>query len=78
MSSGALLEVRNIVVRFGGVTAVDGVSFNVDDQQICGLIGPNGAGKTTLFNCISGIYQPNEGDIAFRGEMSSPASRATA
>ena len=69
MSDAVLLEVRNIVVRFGGVTAVGGVSFSVDDQQICGLIGPNGAGKTTLFNCISGIYQPNEGDIRFRGEM---------
>src|SRR5215212_11774099 len=64
----ALLEVRDIVVRFGGVTAVGGVSFDVGTHQICGLIGPNGAGKTTLFNCISGIYRPNEGEIRFGGE----------
>jgi len=68
MSGAALLDVRDIVVRFGGVTAVGGVSFTVEDQQICGLIGPNGAGKTTLFNCISGIYRPNEGEIRFGGE----------
>jgi len=67
MTDAALLEVRDIVVRFGGVTAVGGVSFTVEDQQICGLIGPNGAGKTTLFNCISGIYRPNEGEIRFAG-----------
>jgi branched-chain amino acid transport system ATP-binding protein len=61
----ALLEVRDVVVRFGGVTAVGGVSFDVDERQICGLIGPNGAGKTTMFNCISGIYRPNEGTVRF-------------
>jgi branched-chain amino acid transport system ATP-binding protein len=63
----ALLEVRDIVVRFGGVTAVGGVSFDVGERQICGLIGPNGAGKTTLFNVISGIYRPNEGSVRFAG-----------
>lgn len=68
MNGAGLLEVRDIVVRFGGVTAVGGVSFDVDESQICGLIGPNGAGKTTLFNCISGIYRPNEGEIRFAGE----------
>ncbi len=62
-----LLEVRDIVVRFGGVTAVGGVSFDVEERQICGLIGPNGAGKTTLFNVISGIYRPNEGSVRFAG-----------
>ena len=67
MTAAALLEVRDIVVRFGGVTAVGGVSFDVGDGQICGLIGPNGAGKTTLFNCISGFYRPNEGEIRFDG-----------
>jgi branched-chain amino acid transport system ATP-binding protein len=63
----ALLEVQDIVIRFGGVTAVAGVSFEVADRQICGLIGPNGAGKTTTFNCISGIYRPNSGTIRFAG-----------
>jgi branched-chain amino acid transport system ATP-binding protein len=63
-----MLEVRNVVVRFGGVTAVGGVSFAVGAGQICGLIGPNGAGKTTLFNVISGIYRPNEGDVRFAGQ----------
>jgi branched-chain amino acid transport system ATP-binding protein len=71
----ALLEVSNIVVRFGGVTAVAGVSFAVDRHQICGLIGPNGAGKTTLFNCISGIYRPTEGEIRFEGETITGAPR---
>ena len=65
----ALLEVRDVVVRFGGVTAVAGVSFDVHERQICGLIGPNGAGKTTLFNCISGIYRPQEGEIRFAGQV---------
>ena len=64
----ALLEVQDIVVRFGGVTAVGGVSFQVGAGQICGLIGPNGAGKTTLFNVISGIYRPNEGQVRFAGQ----------
>lgn len=62
-----LLEVRDIVVRFGGVTAVAGVSFDVAERQICGLIGPNGAGKTTLFNVISGIYRAGEGRVRFAG-----------
>jgi branched-chain amino acid transport system ATP-binding protein len=64
-----LLKVRDVIVRFGGVTAVAGVSFDVDERQICGLIGPNGAGKTTLFNVISGIYRPTEGEVHFAGEV---------
>ena len=54
-------------MRFGGVVALGGVSFDVNRGQICGLIGPNGSGKTTLFNCISGIYRYVEGDIQFEG-----------
>jgi branched-chain amino acid transport system ATP-binding protein len=54
-------------MRFGGVVALSGVSFDVDYGQICGLIGPNGSGKTTLFNCISGFYRFGEGDIRFEG-----------
>jgi len=54
-------------MRFGGIVALDGVSFTVDDGQIVGLIGPNGAGKTTLFNCLSRLYRPQSGDIRFAG-----------
>ena len=69
------LQVEDIVVRFGGVTAVAGVSFEVEHHQICGLIGPNGAGKTTLFNCISGIYRPTEGRIRFEDRLLTGAPR---
>ncbi len=71
----ALLEVSEVVMRFGGVTAVGGVSFTVGQRSICGLIGPNGAGKTTLFNCISGIYRPSAGRIAFDGQEITGAPR---
>jgi branched-chain amino acid transport system ATP-binding protein len=63
----ALLEVCDIALRFGGIVALDGVSFTLDRGQILGLIGPNGAGKTTLFNCVSRLYMPNRGDILFAG-----------
>jgi len=63
----ALLDVRDIEVRFGGVVALDGLSFSVEQGQICALIGPNGAGKTTLFNCVSRLYQPHGGSIIFDG-----------
>ena len=66
-SGNALLSVRNVSVRFGGIVALDGVSFDVAPGLIAGLIGPNGAGKTTLFNCLSRLYVPNEGDILFEG-----------
>lgn len=62
------LEVRNLTMRFGGLTAVDALSFKVDHGTIHGLIGPNGAGKTTTFNMISGFYTPTEGQILLRGE----------
>jgi branched-chain amino acid transport system ATP-binding protein len=62
-----LLSVRGVSVRFGGVVALDDVSFDVAPGQIAGLIGPNGAGKTTLFNCLSRLYQPSEGEILFEG-----------
>jgi branched-chain amino acid transport system ATP-binding protein len=63
----ALLEIRDIALRFGGIVALDGVSFTIEEGQILGLIGPNGAGKTTLFNCVSRLYTPNRGDILFEG-----------
>ncbi|HET9323726.1 MAG TPA: ABC transporter ATP-binding protein [Gaiellaceae bacterium] len=63
----ALLEVRNITRRFGGIVALDEVSFEVEGGQIAGLIGPNGAGKTTVFNVITRLYRPDEGDVFFDG-----------
>ncbi len=63
----ALLAIRNLTKRFGGLTAVDYVSFSVNEGEILGLIGPNGAGKTTIFNLITGIYTPTEGEIYFNG-----------
>jgi branched-chain amino acid transport system ATP-binding protein len=62
-----LLDVRDVAVRFGGIVALDGVSFAVEPGSIVGLIGPNGAGKTTLFNCLSRLYQCERGDILFDG-----------
>jgi len=64
----ALLEVRNVTLRFGGVTAVDNVSFEVNEGEVFALVGPNGAGKSTLFNLISRFYDPVSGDIRFAGE----------
>lgn len=63
-----ILEVRDIVKRFGGITAVDGVSFEVREGEILGIIGPNGCGKSTLFNCILGQLQPTEGQVLLDGE----------
>jgi branched-chain amino acid transport system ATP-binding protein len=63
----ALLEVRSVGVRFGGVQALDDVSATVHRGEIVGLIGPNGAGKTTLFNCISGVLSPDRGVISYDG-----------
>lgn len=63
-----ILEVEDVQVRFGGIVALDGVSFTMPEGKIVGLIGPNGAGKTTLFNCLSRLYIPNDGDIRFKGK----------
>jgi branched-chain amino acid transport system ATP-binding protein len=62
-----LLRVANVGVRFGGIVALERVSFDLQAGQMLGLIGPNGAGKTTLFNCFSRLYTPVEGDILFEG-----------
>jgi len=66
--AAALLSVRDLCVRFRGITALDGVSFDVQRGHIAGLIGPNGAGKTTLFNCLSRLYGYGEGSIRFEGK----------
>jgi branched-chain amino acid transport system ATP-binding protein len=63
----SLLEIDQVAVSFGGIVALDRVSFNVEPGEICGLIGPNGAGKTTLFNCLSRLYPVRSGDIRFEG-----------
>lgn len=67
--SKAILSLRNVKKYFGGIHAVDDISFEVEPNRITGLIGPNGAGKTTLFDLISGFYKPDTGEILFRGEQ---------
>ncbi|MCE7004968.1 ABC transporter ATP-binding protein [Kibdelosporangium philippinense] len=62
-----LLEVRDLVLRFGGVTALDGVSFDVGAGELYAIIGPNGAGKTSIFNCLNGVYKPQQGTITLDG-----------
>ena len=63
-----VLHVENITMQFGGVVAVNGLSLDVDEGEIVALIGPNGAGKTTAFNCVTGVYEPTNGRVAFQGE----------
>lgn len=63
-----MLNAEHVTIRFGGITAVNDVSIHLERNKITVLIGPNGAGKTTFFNCISGVYTPNEGTIVFEGQ----------
>ncbi|MUV61569.1 ABC transporter ATP-binding protein [Halobacterium sp. CBA1126] len=65
---GLPLRVKGLRKEFGGITAVDGASFDVEEGSLTGLIGPNGAGKSTTFNCITGVHEPTAGDVFFRGE----------
>ncbi|ROO83001.1 amino acid/amide ABC transporter ATP-binding protein 1 (HAAT family) [Actinocorallia herbida] len=67
-NDGPILDVRGVTMRFGGLTAVDGVDLSVGHGEIVGLIGPNGAGKTTFFNCLTGLYTPTEGEILYKGK----------
>ena len=67
---GPILQVRNLMKSFGGVTAVNGVSLSLEAGKIYGLIGPNGSGKTTLFNCITGIERRDQGAMASRAAAS--------
>jgi branched-chain amino acid transport system ATP-binding protein len=74
-----LLEVRDLTLRFGGVTALNGVSFTVGRGELFAVIGPNGAGKTSIFNCLNGVYRPQQGTITLAGRRingRSPASIA--
>jgi branched-chain amino acid transport system ATP-binding protein len=66
-TSTRILEVDDVTLRFGGLTALDAVSLHIEEGEILGLIGPNGAGKTTCFNVITGVYEPTEGQVLFRG-----------
>jgi len=66
--TAALLEATDLTVKFGGLTALDAVSFSIQRGEILGLIGPNGAGKTTCFNAITGVYRPTAGSVVFDGE----------
>ena len=67
MSDAPLLTVEHLTMRFGGLVAVDDVSFIAGDREITGVIGPNGAGKTTVFNCLTGFYKPTIGRLALNG-----------
>ncbi|MER6028978.1 ABC transporter ATP-binding protein [Streptomyces sp. NPDC001851] len=67
-----VLEARDVTMRFGGLTAVRSVDFTVNSGEIVGLIGPNGAGKTTFFNCLTGLYIPTEGTVAYQGKVLPP------
>ncbi len=66
--SKKILELKNVTIKFGGVTALNEVNFHVNEGEICALIGPNGAGKTTVFNVVTGVYPVTSGDILFNGE----------
>ena len=68
LAPGQVLNVSGLSIHFGGLKAVDGLSFHVNDREIFGLIGPNGAGKTTVFNCITQFYTPNQGQVLFRNK----------
>jgi branched-chain amino acid transport system ATP-binding protein len=63
-----ILDVRDVNLRFGGVTALQDVTFDVDHNELFAIIGPNGAGKTSIFNCLNGVYRPQEGTILFQGQ----------
>ena len=67
MNSTTILDVSHVTLRFGGVTALEDVSFTVQSGDLFAIIGPNGAGKTSIFNCINGVYKPQKGSILFEG-----------
>ena len=71
-----ILQASGVIMRFGGLTAVNDVDLTVREGEIVGLIGPNGAGKTTFFNCLTGLYKPTEGQVFFDGAVLPPKPRA--
>ncbi|MBM3721430.1 MAG: ATP-binding cassette domain-containing protein, partial [Actinobacteria bacterium] len=73
--STSILSLKSVTMRFGGVTALNDVTFDVKEKEILGLIGPNGAGKTTVFNVITGVYQITSGSIDFQGKSISGMKR---
>jgi branched-chain amino acid transport system ATP-binding protein len=75
-TSVPLLEVEGVIMRFGGLVAVNNVNMTVNAGEIVGLIGPNGAGKTTFFNCLTGLYKPTEGQVRLSGVELPPKPRA--
>jgi branched-chain amino acid transport system ATP-binding protein len=68
MGAASVLEIKDLTIKFGGLTAIDGLNLKVDEWEIVGLMGPNGAGKTTAFNCITGFYKPTRGRVLFKGQ----------
>lgn len=68
MPDGAILDARNVTIRFGGLTAVSDFNLQIGDNELVGLIGPNGAGKTTIFNMLTRVYKPSEGEIRIAGQ----------
>lgn len=77
LNKETILKVSNLTMKFGGLTAVNDLSFEIKKGEIFGLIGPNGAGKTTVFNCITKFYDPTEGEILFRRDSNSPIINIT-
>ena len=69
---GVIMEMRNITLRFGGVTAIKDITFDIREGEIRAIIGPNGAGKSSMLNVVSGFYVPQEGEVFFRGEKRPP------
>jgi branched-chain amino acid transport system ATP-binding protein len=68
MGGDGLLQIRDLTLRFGGITALGGVALTVPEGETLAVIGPNGSGKTSLFNCVTGLYRPTSGSVTFRGE----------
>lgn len=69
---GVVMEMKNITLRFGGVMAISNISFDIREGEIRAIIGPNGAGKSSMLNVISGFYNPQEGEVFYKGQKRPP------